>query len=175
MKNKKKKIHYKAGDILTACDNELNIPDGILGHSAIAINSKEMIEAVVSPPHLRVYKIQNFIKNHAKRAIYRPKNSAKGKAAAAFAIDYLHRRNQFLKQGIERPFFSFSPELPLNDPWSSIYCSKLVWLCYHYGAKYTLPNDYFLFTPEDLDTLLKKHSKFKKLYRHRKFNFSVDS
>jgi len=171
----KKKIVYKAGDILTACDNELSIPDGILGHSAIVINKLQMIEAVVSPPYLQKASIHKFTKNHPKHAIYRPKNPAWGKAAAKFARSYLVQKNYYKQLGIERPPFSFSPQLPLSDPWSSIYCSKLIWLCYHYGAGHTFNNDHFLFSPQDLDTLLRKDSNFKTLFRHRRFKFIIDT
>ncbi len=170
-----KKITYRAGDILTACDNELAIPDGILGHSAIVINKSQMIEAVISRPHMQTASISKFVKNHPKHAIYRPKESSLGKAAAAYARSYLDQRNNYLRYGLERPSFSFSTDTVLHDPWSTIYCSKLVWLCYHHGAGYTFPNDHFLFTPEDLDTHLKKDSKFIMLYRHRKFNFLIDT
>jgi hypothetical protein len=175
VKKKKKQIIYRAGDILTACDNELDVPDGILGHSAIVVNQTHMIEAVIVKPYLRKMRIRNFTTNHKLRAVYRPKNPELGKAAAAYAISYLKQSKDYKQLGLQLPPFSFSPQLPLHDPWSSIYCSKLVWLCYHYGAKHSLPNDYLLFTPEDLDSYLRKDSQFKRLYRHPKFKFIVDS
>lgn len=171
----KKKIKYRAGDILTACDNELAIPDGLLGHSAIAINNFQMIEAVISRPHVQISSIKKFRHHHPKHAIYRPKKSTWGKTAAEFARSYLAQRNEYLRLGLERPPFSFSSQLPLDDPWSSIYCSKLVWLCYHYGAGYTFKNDHFLFTPEDLDTILRKDPNFITIHRHRKLKFLIDT
>jgi hypothetical protein len=170
-----RKIQYRAGDILTACDNELQVPDGLLGHSAIAINGTYMIEAVINKPHIQIARISKFQRNHPKHAVYRPKKKVWGEGAAAFAKAYLARRNYYKRRGREKPPFSFSPQKPLSDPFVSVYCSKLVWLCYHYGSDYTLRNDGFLFSPEDLDSLLRKDRNFSTLYRHPNFKFLIDT
>jgi cell wall-associated NlpC family hydrolase len=170
-----RKIQYRAGDILTSCDNVLNVPDGLLGHSAIVINQTQMIEAVINKPHIQIAKISTFLRHHPKHAVYRPKNKVWGEGAAGFAKAYLARKNYYKRRGQEKPPFSFSPNEPLDDPFASVYCSKLVWLCYHFGADHSFPNDGFLFSPEDLDTLLRKDPNFITLYRHRNFKFIIDT
>lgn len=175
MQKKKKKIIYRAGDILTACDNDLDVPDGLMGHSAIAIDNKYMIEAVMSYPYVLKSPISNFLSHHKKRAVYRPKSKALGEKAAKYARWYYEESESNRQQGIPLPQFSFSPFIPLEDPWASIYCSKLVWLCYYHGTKTKLKNDDFLFTPEDIDRSLSKSKKFRKVYRHSKFRFMIDT
>lgn len=171
----KRHTQYRPGDILTACDNELDVPDGLLGHSAIVIHPEYIIEAVIRKPHIQIARISTFLSHHPKHAHYRPKNKVWGEGAAAFAKAYLKRRRHNVRRGLNKPPFSFSPRKPLRDPFASVYCSKLVWLCYHYGARYTLRNDGFLFSPEDLDARLRKNKHFIKLYRHPKFKFYLDT
>ncbi len=172
---KGKLFTYRAGDILVACDNEMFLPDGIMGHSAIAVSEAQMVESTLADPNMRLAPIVHFERKHRLRAVYRPKNALWGERAAQYARWYLAQSEMYRRVGQDRPPFSLSLFRRLDDPWSSVYCSKLVWLCYHYGAGYTFDNDHFLFTPEDLDTLLRKDRNFLRKYRHRKFKFLVDT
>lgn len=78
-------------------------------------------------------------------------------------------------QGIICPPFSFNPAIPLWDLWTTVYCSKLIWLAYYYGAGMALPNDYFLFTPEDIDSNLSRANEFEVAYKHPEFEFLIDT
>ena len=169
------RIHYQAGDILTACDNELNVPTGYMGHAAIAVNSEVLIEAVITYPYIQLAPISEFEQKHPKHAVYRPLSPELGKAAADYAVRYWQASNDYKSQGINIPPFSFSPLIPLNDPWSSVYCSKLVWLCYRHGAGYSFYNDFMLFTPEDLDAVLSRDPNFALIYKHPEFQFYLDT
>ncbi len=169
------RIQYRAGDILTACDNELNVPTGYLGHAAMAIDDQYLIEAVISYPYIQIAPISSFEQLHPKHAVYRPVSPELGKAAVTFAIHYLRMSNDYKSRGMNVPPFSFSSLIPLDDLWSSIYCSKLVWLSYRYGTGYAFYNDYFLFTPEDLDKTLGRDPNFTLLYKHPEFQFFVDT
>jgi len=166
---------YKAGDILTACDNELNVPTGYLGHSAIVVDEERIVEAVITYPYVQVARIEDFLRVHPKHAHYRPIAPELGQAAAKYAIWYYQQSNHNKSMGVVVPPFSFSNQIPLQDPWTSIYCSKLVWLSYYYGAGYPFYNDYYLFTPEDLDTVLSKDPNFRLMYKHPEFLFLIDT
>ena len=166
---------FKPGDILTACDNELNVPTGYLGHSAIVVDPMHIVEAVILFPHVKMATIESFMEVHPKHAQYRPNSSLLGNHAAEYAMNYYRISSYNYARGINVPPFSFSPHYPLDDQWQSIYCSKLIWLSYHFGADYTFYNDFFLFTPEDLDTNLSKDPNFTLIYKHPEFMFLVDS
>ncbi len=166
---------FQAGDILVACDNELNIPTGYLGHSGIAINDQYMIEAVMTYPYIQFEPISQFATKHPKHAVYRPNDPQIGRAAAQFALWYYNQSQANHQNGVVIPPFSFSPQIPLSDLWTSVYCSKLVWLSYYYGAGYPLNNDYFLFTPEDIQAILSDHPHFTEVYKHPEFQFLLDT
>ncbi|MGF7033296.1 uncharacterized protein YycO [Paenibacillus mucilaginosus] len=168
-------IELQAGDILTACDNELMIPTGYLGHSAIAIGPQHLVEAVMNYPYIRVVPKKDFFEPHPTSAVYRPRDPEIGRKAAALAYAYYQQSERNRRSGIVRPPFSFSPQVPLQDPWTSVYCSKLVWISYYYGAGMALPNDHGLFTPEDIDTFLSRDPNFLCVYRHPGFHFFIDS
>jgi len=168
-------IGYRAGDILTACDNELHVPTGYLGHSAIVVDGEHVVEAVITFPYVQLGRIDDFLRVHPKHAWYRPVRSQLGSAAAAYAVQYLRESEANYGRGVLVPPFSFSPRIPLQDPWASIYCSKLVWLSYYYGGGYPFYNDFFLFTPEDLDTVLSRDPNFQLLYKHPEFHFVIDT
>lgn len=166
---------YRAGDILTACDNELNVPPGYLGHSAIVVDEHRIIEAVLISPHVQAASVEDFLRVHPNHAQYRPVDSSLGKAAAEYAVQYFQQSEYYRSIGLNVPPFSFSDAYPLHDPWVSIYCSKLVWLSYYYGAGYPFFNDYYLFSPEDLDTVLSADPNFRLVYKHPGFQFLVDT
>jgi hypothetical protein len=166
---------YMPGDILTACDNELNIAAGYLGHAAIVIDSSFIMESVIAFPHIQIVSIDNFLHIHPKHAHYRPRDPALGSAAVAFAMAYFQTARRNYSQGIYIPKFSFSDAIPLEDMWGSIYCSKLIWLSYKYGANYELHNDHYLFSPEDIDRALRDDMNFQLLYKHPEFLFLIDT
>jgi len=166
---------YQAGDILVASDNVARIPRGYMGHSSLMISQKELIEATDSVPYIRVLPIEKFQHDHPIHAQYRPKSAEMGHRAAYCALDYLQKYVQSMRQGTHRPPFSFTTDIPLHDPWSSVYCSKLVWLCYYYGANYAFPNDFFLFTPQDLDAHLQQDPHFTLIYKHPQHLFRLDT
>jgi uncharacterized protein YycO len=168
-------IGYQAGDILVACDNELNIPTGYLGHSAIVVSPEHIVESVITYPYIQTAPIQEYSSKHPIHAVYRPKNPKLGEAAARYAVWYYQQSETNKQNGINIPPFSFSPTVPLADPWTTVYCSKLIWLCYYYGAGLSLNNDFFLYTPEDIDTELSQSPLFSQMYKHPEFKFVVDS
>lgn len=166
---------FLPGDVLVACDNVGSLPPGLMGHSAIVYDEKTIIEAVSTKPYIRKYSVASFLEEHPLHAQYRPKDPKVGLTAKNAAVKYLnyYRRNR--KRGIERPTFSFSESIPLDDLRKSTYCSKLVWLAYAYGPKIKLENDHFLFSPEDLEVTLEKHPEFIRVYKHPYFDFTIDS
>ncbi|HZG56649.1 hypothetical protein [Paenibacillus sp.] len=168
-------IDYRAGDILTACDNELNVPTGYLGHSAIVVDEEHIVEAVITYPYVQVGRVADFLRVHPKHAQYRPVDPAWGQAAARYAVWYVQQSDRNKASGVNVPPFSFSDAIPLQDPWTSIYCSKLVWLCYYYGVGYPFYNDFYLFSPEDLDAVLSKDPNFRLVYKHPEFQFFVNT
>jgi hypothetical protein len=134
-----------------------------------------MIEAVITYPYIRLNSIDQFLNAHKKYALYRPRHEDMGRRAASYALQYYRISEMNRMHGILVPPFSFSPNIPLGDPWTSVYCSKLVWLSYYFGSHYAFYNDFFLFTPEDLDTDLQKDPNFMLLYKHPEFMFLVNS
>lgn len=164
---------YQAGDILVACDNRNGLPPGYMGHSAIVVDPSNLVEAVMEYPNIRKDTIEQLIRQHPLHAWFRPVSEEMGQKAAACALDYVRQYRRLQKQGLHQPVFSFS-SAPLDDPWNTIYCSKLVWLCYHYGAGHTFSNDFDLFSPEDLFQNLKSSSDFQLQWIHPAFRFYVD-
>lgn len=165
---------FQEGDILVACDNINGLPAGYMGHSAIVFDEHTIIEAVDTDPQIRKYPITEFLSEHPTHAHYRCTDPALAKMAKQFAESYLQKYNENLQNGIKIPIFSFTTDVPLDDPWNSIYCSKLVWLSYYYGAGLTFENDYFVFAPEDLAKFLDKDPRFEVVYKHDLFNFKID-
>ncbi|WP_244865230.1 YiiX/YebB-like N1pC/P60 family cysteine hydrolase [Xylanibacillus composti] len=166
---------FQAGDILVACDNALHVPAGYLGHSAIAVDGTYMVEAVLTFPYIRLVPIDQFFSDHRRMAVYRARDSRAGAAAAAFARWYYEQATRNYEQGKIVPPFSFSPAIALSDPWTSVYCSKLVWLSYYYGAGIALPNDFFLFTPEDIAAAAQSGEYLVTVYKHPEFQFVLNT
>lgn len=168
---------FRAGDILVASDNENDEKTGYVGHSAIVISPYELIESPGGHPAIVKDGIRQYLESHRAHAQYRPKSPLMGENAAAFARSYLAQYRENLKNGIKLPKFSYSIEAVqgLDDPWKLIYCSKLVWLCYHYGANYTFPNDFLWFSPQDLFEILKADPNFIEIYRSPHINFLLDT
>lgn len=166
---------FRAGDILVASDNLEEEKTGYVGHSAIIINPNELIESPGGHPAIVQDGIRQFLEHHPAHAHYRPKSPELGKKAAAFAKTYLAKYKENLKTGIKSPKFSYSLEAVqgLDDPWKWIYCSKLVWLCYHYGANYTFPNDFLWFSPRKLYEILRVDQNFIEMYRSPTINFML--
>ncbi|RPF51038.1 hypothetical protein [Aquisalibacillus elongatus] len=169
------RVDYQPGDILVACDNFGDFPPpGYMGHSAIVLDQRSIAEATTSMPQIRVATIREFIDLHPKYMHLRCKNRQAAENARDFAYEYLQMYHDGLQNGDEVPEFSLTPLISLDDPYNSIYCSKLVWLCYYYGANINLENDYFLYSPEDLSTL-ENDDRFEVLYKHPEFDFKLNS
>jgi hypothetical protein len=165
---------YRAGDILVACDNVDGLPYGYMGHAAIVVDEKNIIEGVTSNPIIRKVPITQFIDHHPMYAHFRPKRRELGEQAGTYAEKYLAVFKENKKNGINRPLFFFTINTPLTDEWTYIYCSKLVWLSYHYGANYTFLNDHLWFSPEDLYTGLSNLDDFELMYKHPNYQFIID-
>lgn len=166
---------FLPGDILVACDNELNVPTGYLGHAAMVVDRDHIIESVILFPYVRISTIASFLQVHPKHVHYRPNIDGMGQSAVNYALSYYQISSYNYARGMMVPPFSFSPSIPLEDQWRSIYCSKLIWLSYRHGANYSFYNDFFLFTPEDLDANLRFDPCFDLIYGHPEFMFYVNS
>lgn len=168
--------NYEPGDILVSSDNVKSWMTGYIGHSAIVINEKELIESAAGE-HSAVLRdsIHQFVEKHPIHAHFRPKNKALGKKAADYAVGYHQQYMENLKNGINKPVYSFKLSESLEDPWEKTYCSKLVWLAYHYGAGYTFENDYLWFSPEDLYHNLIKNKDFQLIYQHEDVSFYINT
>ncbi len=169
------KLGFQSGDILVACDNVLYVPSGYVGHSSIAVDDAHMVEAVLTFPYIRLAPINQFFSEHRKMAVFRARSRRAGEAASAYARTYCAQATRNYEQGMFVPPFSFTPSVPLSDPWSSVYCSKLVWLSYYYGAGIPLPNDFFLFTPEDIAAAAETGTELDIVYMHTEFQFVLDT
>lgn len=169
-----RKDPYRAGDILVACDNLNGLPYGYMGHSAIVVDEKYAVEAVMINPIVRKIPIESFTNDHSNRAHFRPLSKEMGESAANYALGYLKKFQENKKMGIKKPVFSFTINTPLPDEWTYIYCSKLVWLSYYYGCKYAFINDHLWFAPEDLYSNLKDNPDFELIYIHPDFKFHLD-
>lgn len=169
-----REAQYKPGDILVSCDNVNGLPYGYMGHGAIVINEKEAIESVPLDPIVRKITIDSFKINHPIHAQFRPVSEGKGLKAAAYAINYLNVYQENKKKGIDKPKFKFTIKTPLHDEWTYIYCTKLIWLCYYYGAGIEFTNDHLWFSPEDVYANCMDHPEFELIYIHPDFEFFVD-
>jgi uncharacterized protein YycO len=173
-KREKPKQEFRAGDVLVACDNVNGLPYGYMGHSAIVVDEDNLIESVASDPYVRKVPISQLTDYHPIYAHFRPKNEELGKKAASYAERYLATYQKNKENGINNPIFYFSLNLPLTDEWTYIYCSKLVWLSYHYGGNYTFVNDHLWFAPEDLYTQMSNSNDFDLIYKHPSYKFIID-
>ncbi|MDQ0351449.1 hypothetical protein J2R98_001263 [Alkalibacillus filiformis] len=166
---------FKPGDILVASDNFGDVfPPGYIGHSAIVIDEYRIAESVTSHPQVRKAPIDNFLSVHTQVMHARPKDPSVGMAAAEYAKEYVEAYDTNLKQGNSVPEFSFSTRVPLNDPNDAIYCSKLVWLSYYYGADVEFQNNFYLFAPVDLKANIEMDDRFDVMYQHPEFDFKIN-
>lgn len=165
---------FKPGDILIASDNINGLPPGYMGHSAIVIDEENLIESVMVDPSIYQDTIEQFFQDHTFYAHYRPVSAEMGEKAAEWAKQYLEKYEENKSKGINKPVFSFFKINSLKEPWEVIYCSKLVWLSYYYGANYKFHNDYLWFAPQDLEEVLSKDPHFKLIYKHPKYKFKLD-
>lgn len=171
---KQREIGYRAGDILIGSDNLYGLLNGYTGHSAIVVDDKMIIEAVMTEPIVRMFPIEDFIADHPIYAHYRPISKDVGERAAFYALSYLKKFEENKKAGIDKPVFNFTINTPLHDEWTYIYCSKLVWLSYYFGAKYEFSNDHLWFAPDDIFTNIKDNPDFELIYIHPDFKFHID-
>ncbi|WP_318505770.1 hypothetical protein [Bacillus sp. T3] len=164
----------KAGDILIACDNVNGLPYGYMGHGAMAINDTLAIESLPFDPIVRIITIESFKKDHPIHAQFRPVSEEMGQNAAKYALYYLDVYQKNKKKGINKPTFYFTLKTPLKDEWTYIYCTKLIWLSYYYGAGYEFKNDHLWFSPEDVYSNCIDNPDFKVIYIHPNFTFHLD-
>lgn len=162
---------YLPGDILVASDNVNEKLTGFVGHSAIVINQNELIESPGGTPAIVKDTIEQFKMKHPEHAHFRPVSSEMGEKAADYAINYEKEYKKNLDEGNPSPKYSYLSTQDLTDPWEYIYCSKLVWLAYYYGADYEIENDFLWMSPEDLYTQLSKNEDFEKLNENENMNF----
>lgn len=165
---------FRAGDILVACDNTFGIPHGYMGHVALTLDAEALIEAVAFFPSIKKDNIQQFLKQHPNHAQYRPINEENGKIASNWAYEYYRIHQENIKKGSVVPMFSILAPVPLSDPWGSVYCSKLVWLSYYYGASIEFEHNKGIFSPAALDKCLSKDPNFHQVYKHPEFKFKTD-
>ncbi|MDQ0255807.1 uncharacterized protein YycO [Evansella vedderi] len=166
------KHDYKTGDIIVASDNKKGIPDGYMGHSALIIDEKYMLESDYSADSIAINSINSFFKDHEWYALYRPLDEKMGQQAVEWGLSYYEKYQENLKKGINRPVFSFIPS-SMKDLWNAIYCSKLIWVCYYYGANYKFEHDGLWFSPQNLDEQLKKDKNFTLIYEHPDHSFKI--
>ncbi|OLS41375.1 hypothetical protein BTR25_04430 [Bacillus sp. MRMR6] len=166
---------YKPGDILVSCDNVNGLPYGYMGHGAMAIDDQLAIEVAPDDPIVRVIPIDSFKKDHPIHAQFRPVSEQMGQNAVTYALQYLKGFEEHKKNGIHKPIFHFSLDTPLYDEWTYIYCTKLIWLSYYYGAGYQFINDHLWFSPEDVYSNCINNPYFELIYIHPNFKFYVDS
>jgi uncharacterized protein YycO len=166
--------NYKPGDILIGCDNLNGLPYGYMGHVALVVDEEMVIEAVMTNPIIRKVPIKRFIENHPNHAHYRPISKEIGEKAADYAFAYLKKFEENKKNDISSPIFYFTIQTPLTDEWTYIYCSKLIWLSYYYGANYEFSNDHLWFAPEDLYANLVNNKDFELVYKHPNFIFYIN-
>ncbi|MFC4402671.1 hypothetical protein [Gracilibacillus xinjiangensis] len=166
---------YQPGDILVASDNVKKELSGYVGHSALVVDGEHLVEASGGHPAIVKDTIQQFRVKHPIHAQFRPKNKEIGEKAAAFAIEYYLKYKENLSNNVKKPVFSFQLSQDLEDIWEYIYCSKLVWVSYHYGAGYTFENDFLWFSPEDLYTLLSDNDDFEVVYKHPDVKFIINT
>ncbi|QDP41812.1 C40 family peptidase [Radiobacillus deserti] len=167
--------NFRAGDILVASDNLNENITGYVGHSAIVVDDEYLIESPGGYPAIRKDTIQQYLDKHPVHAQFRPISKEMGLQAVKYAEQYLEDYKQNIKEGKNKPTFSFMAIQELENPWEYIYCSKLVWLSYAKGANYKFKNDFLWFSPEDLYKNLLDNQDFKTIYRHSDVKFKINS
>jgi uncharacterized protein YycO len=172
--NRNTRGNFEPGDILVASDNVNGLDPGYMGHSALIIDGGSLLESVTSNPSIRRASIDQFLDDHKLYTHYRPKSQELGQKAVDFGLEYLKKYEENISNGIQEPLFDIYGFDPLEELWSTIYCSKLIWLCYYHGADYKFENDYLWFAPEDLDTVLSQDDNFELIYKHPDFNFHIN-
>ncbi|WP_280967004.1 peptidoglycan amidohydrolase family protein [Evansella cellulosilytica] len=163
---------FKPGDILVASDNKKGIPNGYMGHAIIMVDNERILESDYQDDSIAVNHITKFFKDHEWYALYRPINEKMGELAVNWGLAYHEKYKKNVNQGVNKPLFSFLPS-KLTDLWSTIYCTKLVWLCYYYGANYDFSHEGLWISPYQLDNQLKKDKNFQLIYEHPKHYFKL--
>ncbi|MCP8617304.1 hypothetical protein [Salirhabdus salicampi] len=168
---KSRQRDFRPGDILVSSKNINDEKSEYVGHSALIVSPTETIESPGGFPAIERKTVQAFLRNYPIHAHFRPKSPEMGQKAAQFANQYLAQYQSNVANNIMKPAFSFSLGIDLKDLWEYIYCSKLIWLSYYYGANYEMKNDFLWFSPEDLFTNLQKNDDFEVVYIHPEVNF----
>ena len=166
---------HQPGDVLVASDNVNEKLTGIFGHAAIVVGEDRLIETPGGEPAIVKDSISQFKRKHPKHAVFRPLSDQLAKDAAGYAENYYREYRKKWAAGDRRPVYSVTLTQDLTDPWEYIYCSKLVWLCYYYGAGYEIENDMLWLSPEDLYTQLSKSGDFQTIYENEGVNFIINS
>ncbi|MFA9556950.1 hypothetical protein ACERII_06590 [Evansella sp. AB-rgal1] len=170
---KRQNSDYQAGDILVASDNKFGIPNGYMGHAVLIIDEDFMLESNnITKYSMKKIRIKSFFDEHQWYAHYRPIDPTIGKDAVRWGLDYCNKYEDSLKKGNNRPKFSFIPS-DLKSLWDRIYCSKLIWSCYYYGAEYEFANSGLWFTPQNLDEELRSDENFNLIYKHPRHSFKI--
>ncbi|MDG5788439.1 hypothetical protein QA612_13200 [Evansella sp. AB-P1] len=164
---------FKCGDIIVASDNKKGIPDGYMGHSALVIDDSRILESNNRVESISITPISHFYDDHQWYALFRPKNDKLGYEAVKWGLSYHKKYKEKLEKGVNRPKFSFLPSKDLKDLWTTIYCSKLIWLCYFFGANHPFKQQGLWFSPQNLNDELKNDDQFKLIYKHPKHSFKI--
>lgn len=70
---------FQPGDILVACDNAGQLPPGFMGHAAIVVDSKSIIESPGPNPPIEKSSVLEFLIFHPLHAQFRPQKAKMGK------------------------------------------------------------------------------------------------
>lgn len=166
-------VNYKPGDILVASDNSKGVPPGYIGHAAILINKEQILESDIGQESIAVNPVAKFFEEHDWYAHYRPKDEAMGIAAVDWGLKYYRKYKKNIAKGKSIPVFSYIPASKFKDTQTTIYCSKLVWFCYYYGAGYEFERRGIWFPPQKLDDELKKDGNFELVYKHPDHSYKI--
>ncbi|WP_202079946.1 hypothetical protein [Caldalkalibacillus salinus] len=165
---------FRAGDILVASDNASGIPSGYIGHSALVINQERILESVSRTESISIDPVSTFFDGRERYAHFRPVDPEMGEQAVQWGLEYHKAYQENLEKGINKPKFSFTPSKDMTETWDTIYCSKLIWLCYYYGADYEFEVKGLWFSPQNLDDELSRDPNFETIHKHPEHSFYIE-
>lgn len=169
-----REVDYRPGDILVASDNAFGIPQGYIGHASLVVDETSILESVNVTESIQVNDLASFFDSHEWYAHYRPKNEQMGRDVVEWGLSYYEKYQQNLEEGDNRPRFSFRPTKNMKELWDTIYCSKLVWLCYYYGADYEFNKRGLWFSPQNLNDELEADDNFMLVEKHPDHTFKIN-
>jgi uncharacterized protein YycO len=145
-------FQYKEGDVLTTSSTSFH---GLTGHSGIVARSADGNLYVVDIPgyhtHIEKLTISTWNAKYPKTEVTRYKDATIAKKAGKKALDFVRYYGGMNGFSAEYSIFSWGALTRTNK--DEMYCSKLVWQSYYYGANVNLGfNPYFhwLITPYEL-------------------------